>query len=280
MKVSSSKSSEPIVSVYRYNKDTDSSDLVASSKKKHPDFKGDTVAADTFKAAMMVTDYFKGTHGWKGYGGKGEELKLVVGYAPFVQPVNNAFWDEGKKELVFGDGDGKIFSPLGTAPDVVAHEFMHGVISSRVKLDYRGESGGIHESFADVLATGVDGNLQIGETVYTPGYDGDALRDLGHLRYTHVDLLPSHGDKYHGEPHIMGEPLSHAAYLASQKVGMNKVRDVWFKAVTEHMKDDSDYMGARDAVLGAASSLYGSSDKSIKAFEDAFNAVGILKKGK
>ena len=232
-------------------------------------FDKDPVARKTLEATTKVVDYFKTTYGRDSWDGRGAEVRVVVGVEE-----NNAYWRNENKTLYFGDGDGVMFSPLGTAVDVVAHEFMHAVIDSEVKLDYDGESGGIHESFSDILATGLDGNLQIGETVFTPGIKGDAIRALDHLSYTHVSQLPKPNELYYNEPHLWSEPLSHAAFLASREIGLDKVRNVWYTAVNEHLKDNAGFLGARQATISAAKSMYGETE--VAALSQAWDAVGIL----
>ncbi len=259
----------PKIDIFRYNPDTARPEPIEDLAK-------DEVALRTYEAAESVLGHFQKEYGRKSFDAKDGALRIIVGYSPGGKPINNAFWSNSERTIYFGDGDGTMFSPLGTAKDVMAHEFMHGVIETELKLDYQGEQGGIHESFSDIIATGVDGNLQVGEEIFTPGIKGDAIRDLSGLKYTHVKDLPGPDDKYYGEPHLMGEPLSHAAYLASKDIGLDKVRRIWYGAVTDHMKDHSGYEGARQATLSAASALYG--DTEVAALRQAWDAVGILGK--
>ena len=257
---------EPI-QMFRYNPETEKPEPLKTVK-------GDPVADGTYKAALAVVDHFRETYGRNSFDNQGSPLGVVVGYAPFRKPLNNAFWQDSDKRLYFGDGDGRTFAPLGLAKDVVAHEFIHGVITSEVKLKYKGEEGGIHESWADVLATGLDTNTQIGEDIFTPGISGDAIRDIADLTYTHVSQLPPVDGPHYGQPHLMGQPLSHAAYLASREIGLDKVRSIWYSAITDHMKDHSGFLGARQATLSAAKSLFG--DNEATALTQAWDAVGIL----
>ena len=52
---------------------------------------------------------------------------------------DNAFWDGA--QMVFGDGDGKIFQRFTKAVDVIGHELTHGVTQYEASLDYAGPAG-------------------------------------------------------------------------------------------------------------------------------------------
>jgi Zn-dependent metalloprotease len=62
---------------------------------------------------------------------------------------DNAFWNG--QQMVYGDGDGRIFSEFYNSPDVIAHELTHGVTQYESGLRYEGESGALNESISDVF---------------------------------------------------------------------------------------------------------------------------------
>ena len=62
---------------------------------------------------------------------------------------DNAYWNGSY--MMYGNGKDQ-FYPLVSA-DVVAHELTHGLISATADLEYKGESGALNESFADIFAT-------------------------------------------------------------------------------------------------------------------------------
>lgn len=234
----------------------------------------DAVVRDAYENGERVLEYVRREFGRDGVDAKGGALKLRT-HAPDptsnMPNSNNAFWFNDERRIWLGDGDGSSFSPLGGAADVIAHEFFHGVIDSEVQLRYLGQEGALHESFADVLATGVDGNWQIGEDVFTPGTAGDALRDLSRLTYTDWRTFPSGDD----EVHAMSEVPSHAAYLVGQAIGAAELRRVWYTAVTDHLRSGAGFAGARDATIAAARVLYGARSTETQAVIDAWDAVGI-----
>ncbi len=94
--------------------------------------------------------------------------------------MDNAFWNG--VFMAYGDGN-VAFKPLAQALDVAAHEMTHGVIQHTVNLEYRGESGALNESFADVFAAMVDrDDWQLGEDVIKSLglFPSGALRDMAH----------------------------------------------------------------------------------------------------
>lgn len=234
----------------------------------------DPTVRQAAETARRVLDYLRREFGRESFDGRGTVLKLRV-HAPDPytgEPnANNAYWFNDEQRIWLGDGDGEYFSPLGGADDVVAHELFHGVVDHEVQLRYSGQEGALHESFADVLASGIDGNWQIGEDVFTPAVPGDALRDLSKLNHTDWRRFPAGED----EVHAMSEVPSHAAYLAGRAIGAAELRRVWYAALTDHMKNGAGFAGARDATIAAARVLYGAKDSRTQAVVDAWEAVGI-----
>jgi Zn-dependent metalloprotease len=227
-----------------------------------------------YETGRKVLEYVRREYGRDSFDGKGSVLKLRV-HAPDPttgeQHANNAFWFNDERRIWLGDGDGDYFSPLGAAEDVVAHEFFHGVIDSEIKLSYLGQEGALHESFADILATGIDGNWQIGEKVFTPNVPGDALRDISNLTYRDWRTFPAGED----EVHAMSEVPSQAAFLIGSTLGAKELRHLWYVALTDHLRNNAGFAGARDATIAAARVLYGAKDPRTQAVLDAWAAVGI-----
>lgn len=234
----------------------------------------DPVALTASANGRRVLDWLQAEFGRSSFDGRGSTLKLRV-HAP--DPItgepkaNNAFWFNDEQRIWLGDGDGTSFGPLGGGADVISHELFHGVIDSEVKLEYVGQEGALHESFADVLSTGVDGNWTIGEDVYTPDVPGDALRDLSNLQYRDWRTFPPGYD----EVHAMGEVPSHAAFLVGSKLGAQEMRRIWYAALVDHLADSAGFAGARDATIAAAAALHGERSAQAQAVQDAWDAVGI-----
>jgi hypothetical protein len=127
---------------------------------------------------MFLEDLSRDSHD-----GAGAPVSLTVHYG---SRYNNAFWDG--TQLVFGDGDGRVFERFTKPVDVLAHEFSHAVIEHTADLTYRGQSGALNESVADAFASCLkqrllgqdagDGDWLIGQGIFMPSVQARALRDM------------------------------------------------------------------------------------------------------
>ena len=75
----------------------------------------------------------------------------------YERDYDNAFWDG--TQLVFGDGDGKIFDRFTKPVDVLGHELTHAVTERTAGLAYEGQSGALNESVSDVFGSCVKQRL-------------------------------------------------------------------------------------------------------------------------
>ena len=152
-----------------------------ASTSPNPISTGDAAIDAAHNYAIATYDYYSSNHGRDSIDDAGMTLVSRVHYS---RNYNNAFWDGS--QMTYGDGDGVTFIPLSQDADVVAHELTHGVTERSSGLIYQYESGALNEAWSDIFgamvdrqegATGADIWL-IGEDIYTPGTDGDALRDM------------------------------------------------------------------------------------------------------
>ncbi len=227
----------------------------------------DAMTRAAYDNARKVAEYYRNSYGRDGFDGKGSATRVVL----HATDPDNAFWYPDEKRIWLGDGK-QYFAPLAYGLDVIAHEFTHGVVSSEVKLNYIGQEGALDESFADVMATGIDGNELIGEDVYTPNVAGDALRDMRRPEhYSHISKMPTWED----EPHKMGEIGSLAAIRTSDKIGNEAMRRIWYTALTDKLKSHTGFAGAMQATIAAAEKLYGAGSEAAAAVKAGWESVGV-----
>jgi Zn-dependent metalloprotease len=225
--------------------------------------------------ALAVDTFMREKFGRDGWDGKGAPLRIVV-HTPAEDGspgLNNAYWDNLTKRIYLGDGDGETLAPLGGALDVVMHEATHAIVDSEVNLRYEGQQGGINESWADVLASIADPrDWRIGEDVYTPGTPGDAIRDLEHPRFGHVDDLPVgtviETHDYSGIPSL-------AAVRVAEQLGRDEMGRIWYTALVDHLDSRAGYSGAARATLDAAAQLHGPASSQVQTILTAWKSVGV-----
>lgn len=104
------------------------------------------------RALERIQDYYTVAFGRNSYDDFGANMVASVHYGA---KYNNAFWSSSTASMFIGDGDGKIFAPLGVQ-DVVAHEYQHAVTEYTAGLFYYGESGALNESFSDIFGVLVE----------------------------------------------------------------------------------------------------------------------------
>jgi Zn-dependent metalloprotease len=69
----------------------------------------------------------------------------------FGRNYNNAMWNG--TQMVYGDGDGKLFVDFTQGDDVIGHELTHGVTQHSLQLAYSGDAGGLNESLSDCFGS-------------------------------------------------------------------------------------------------------------------------------
>lgn len=205
-------------------------------------------AADGIEATlqMFLEDLARSSHD-----GAGAPVSLTVHYG---SDYNNAFWDG--TQLVFGDGDGRVFERFTKPVDVLAHEFSHAVIEHTADLTYRGQSGALNESVADVFASclkqrllgqeAADGDWLIGEGIFVPSVQARALRDMAAPGTAYddpevgADPQVGHMDDYvvttadNGGVHLNSGIPNKAFQLAALAVGGTAVAGagrIWYDAL-------------------------------------------------
>ncbi len=232
--------------------------------------------------ASLVYDYYRETHGRNSIDGVGESIISIVHYG---SNFDNAFWNG--TFVALGDGDGKIFRPLCTALDVMAHELTHGVIENSAGLLYLSQSGALNESFADFFGAMVDrDDWLIGEDIVLPTTGAVALRDMSDPGSAGVlSKQPSHMDEYsvlpeteegdYGGVHLNSGIPNKAAYLISDAVGKERAEKIYYRALTMYVTKNSQFVDARFAVAQAAEDLYGPDSFEVTVVGEGFNSVGI-----
>jgi Zn-dependent metalloprotease len=218
---------------------------------------------------------------------RGMRLDSFVHYG---RGFNNAFWDGG--EMVYGDGDGVLFSSFTRSLDVIAHELTHGVTQFATPggLDYVDQSGALNESFSDVFGSVVK-QWKLGQSVNQadwligagilakPGWHAlRSLKEPGNAAVTYPgDDQPSTMKGYvdGGDVHTNSGIPNHAFYLAAKALGGNSWGDaakIWYRALP-HLQPDATFVDAARATISVAREM---GKKQQDAVTFAWRAVRVL----
>ncbi|MEO5876474.1 MAG: M4 family metallopeptidase [Streptosporangiaceae bacterium] len=212
---------------------------------------------------------------------------------------DNAFWNG--EQMVYGDGDGRLFLNFTGPIDVTAHELTHGVTQYTARLNYYGQSGALNESLSDVFGSlakqyHLGQNAQqadwlIGEGLLGPSVNGVALRSMKAPgtayddRELGKDPQPANMSGYvrtqsdNGGVHINSGIPNHAFYLASTELGGNsweKTGHIWYDTITSNLlTPNSDFKAFATATLTIAGRRYGTTSPEWRAVSNAWTKVGV-----
>jgi Zn-dependent metalloprotease len=251
----------------------------------------DVAVNQAFDGAGATYDFYMQVLKRNSIDGKGLRLDSSVHYQ---KNFNNAFWDG--RQMVYGDGDGKLFMNLTGAIDVIAHELTHGVTQYSVPgggLVYEDQSGALNESISDVFGSIVkqwslkqtvdQADWLIGAGIMTPKV-GKALRsmaDPGNPALTWSgDDQPKTMAGYveGGDVHTNSGIPNHAFYLAAMGLkghSWKKGGPIWYKSLSL-LTPNATFADAAQATMQAAALLYGQGSPEQLAVQGAWKEVGVI----
>jgi Zn-dependent metalloprotease len=199
--------------------------------------------------------------------------------------------------------------------DIVGHELSHAVVSRSAKLIYKGESGALNESFADIFGhniemTGKGANWLMGEECFTPSTAGDNLRDMsdpnnsgdatggGKCPDTYDGTYwkdPTNLTFDEGGVHFNSGLQNYWYYLLTEggsgtndapksdkfkvtAIGQQSSEKIAYRNLTRYLGSSSDYKAARKGSLLAAQDLFGKNSTEYQQVCNAWFAVGVGEK--
>ena len=256
---------------------------------------GDVAVNEAYDGAGATYDLYHDVYGRNSVDDRGMALVSSVHYRT---GYDNAFWDGS--QMVYGDGDGKLFQRFTKAVDVIGHELTHGVTQYEANLAYADQPGALNESFSDVFGslvkqrslgqTAAQADWLIGEGLFTPAIHGKALRSMAAPGTVYDDPLlgkdPQPADMAHyvtttddnGGVHINSGIPNRAFYLAATAIGGNaweKAGQIWYVTLRDRLRPDSDFTAAAALTTSAARELFGARGAVAKAVADAWATVGV-----
>jgi Zn-dependent metalloprotease len=254
----------------------------------------DVAVNEAYKYAGNTYDFYMNAYQRNSVDDKGLRLDSTVHYG---QEYDNAFWDG--QQMVYGDGDPKIFDRFTKCLDVIGHELTHGVTQYTAGLTYQGQSGALNESMSDVFGslvkqmtlgqTADQADWLIGAGLLQPNI-GPALRSMkapgtaydspvlgkDPQPATMADYVDTTDDN--GGVHINSGIPNHAFFLVATKIGGNaweRAGKIWYVTLTQRLQSTADFQTAADATYSVAVELFGAGSAERQAVLDGWDGVGI-----
>jgi len=254
----------------------------------------DPAADEAYDGAGWTYDLYKNVYRRNSVDDKGLTLDSTV---HFSEKYDNAFWNGA--QMVYGDGDGKIFNRFTKAIDVIGHELTHGVTQYTAQLEYQDQSGALNEHISDVFGSivkqyslkqnAIQADWLIGQGLFTPKIHGVALRSMKAPGTAYDDPLigkdpqPATMSDYNdttednGGVHINSGIPNHAFYLISADIGgysWEKSGMIWYKTL-DLLEKNSNFEDMAACTFEAAGNLFGNNSAEQESVRKGWNGVGI-----
>jgi Zn-dependent metalloprotease len=255
----------------------------------------DVSVNEAYDNAGVTYDFYMKAYQRNSIDGRGMRLDSTVHYD---QEFDNAFWDG--RQMVYGDGDQKIFDRFTKCLDVIGHELTHGVTAATAGLNYNGQCGALNESMSDVFGslvkqmklgqTADQADWLIGQGLLMPNINGVALRSMKDPGTAYDDPTlgkdpqPATMSDYvntrddNGGVHINSGIPNKAFCLTALQIGGNaweKAGKIWYVTLTQRLQATSDFQDAANQTYDVASALFGQGSPEQQAVAAGWNGVGI-----
>ena len=255
----------------------------------------DPAVNEAYDGAGATYDLYREVFERDSLDGRGMRLDATVHYG---REYDNAFWDGS--QMVYGDGDGRLFRRFTAAVDVIGHELTHGVVQYEAALDYRGQPGALNESFADVFGalakqhslgqTAKEGDWVIGRGLFTEKVRGEGIRSMKAPGSAYDDPVlgrdpqPAHMKEYvetdedGGGVHINSGIPNHAFYRVATALGghaWERAGRIWYVALRDRLRRNSGFERAAALTLEVAEDLFGAASEEARTVRRGWEGVGV-----
>lgn len=263
-------------------------------------------AVETHHAATTFLPFLEEVFGLDSLDNRGLPLRALSNVGT---RYNNAFWFADMFHI--GHGDGQTFDRLSTV-DIVGHELAHGITQKSADLIYAEQSGGLNESYSDIVGTlfewwqanqpgAADAGVlpfdwKVGEDSFTPGGDpNDALRSMSDpltdgRSIDHASLF-RRGMGVHFSSGVQNNAFYLAVEGGTHRLGAEVpgLKDVfgdfdtamlaggriWMRALRFYMTPSTNFEAARVATLRSAQDLFPDNPAVADSINRAWTAVGV-----
>jgi Zn-dependent metalloprotease len=209
---------------------------------------------------------------------------LIKQYVHYDKGMDNAYWDG--RRMVYGDGDGVVFTSFTSDIDVIGHELTHGVTENEANLDYENQAGALNESFSDIFGIMIKQRFNnqdvkkadwlIGEKVLIGAkYALRSMKAPGTAYINHPELgndpQPATMDNYQNLPntqsgdwggvHINSGIPNFAFYVSAFNIGGNsweKAGRIWYAVLTDPLLNHAaKFTDVKNLTISHAENLFG-----------------------
>ena len=262
---------------------------------EHKPRSADVEVAEAYDGAGTTFDFYAQVFNRNSIDDRGMRLDSTVHYSV---RFDNAMWNG--REMVYGDGDGRLFRRFTASLDVIGHELTHGVTQYAATLGYSGQTGALNEHISDAFGSMVkqfklgqsarESDWLIGAELFGPSVRGKAVRSLAAPGTAYDDPVlgrdpqPAHMRDYvetdddNGGVHINSGIPNHAFYLAAIALGGNSwevLGRIWYVTLTERLTSDAEFDDFARATVDIAGELYGNGGRVQRIVADAWSSVGL-----
>ena len=219
-------------------------------------------AEQLHEIAWRVADFVWDRFHECGIDGKGFIPKFVIGSADGSTSYSLSCLGRSSAEFNFANGD--------ILNEVVAHEYMHGIVSWLNPLEYQGESGALNESLADVF--GIVFKQSLGATDWRL----KNYRDISQPpRLFQRDEEPNQQNDF-GHVHDNSCILSHGFYRIAMRTkdydpGFKTLLKIWWVALKDLRNEEKNFKGFVNKTIEVAEKVANKryQEEVNKGWEDA-----------
>lgn len=223
----------------------------------------------------------------------------LSGTVHYGDSYDNAFWNG--ERMVFGDGDGQVFTRFTSSLSVIGHELVHGLTQYTAGFVYEGQSGALNESVSDVFGALVEqfarqqtadvASWLIGEGLFTELVQGTAIRSLKMPGTAYDDDVLGKDPQPHtmsgyvvtpddnGGVHLNSGIPNHAFYLVAAALGgfaWERAGRIWYDTITGGgLPVKADFSQFAQATKNAAASRFGPGSAEQRAVVQAWDTVEV-----
>ncbi len=255
----------------------------------------DIQAIEAFNGCGITHNFFADLFGRDSIDDRGMCLESTVHYG---RGFDNALWNG--RQMIYGDGDRKLFNRFTAAIDIIGHELTHGVTQYTAGLGYSGETGALNEHISDAFGILIkqyvydqlarQADWVIGRGLLTDAVNGRGLRSLEDPGSAYDDPVlgrdpqPAHMRDYvmtsedNGGVHINSGIPNHAFYLVASTASTfawDVAGRIWYMALTSGLSATAGFRDFAAATIAAAAALCGAGRRVHRLVIDAWATVGV-----